>query len=303
MEENDIRFALFQWLKDREAFNQGIFSWNELTNAFYYNNQRITLIGAKGIWFPAGFEIPISITTSPKGPYDDGFSEDGILTYKYKGTDPQDRDNVGLKKAYQNRTPLVYFHPIMKGKYQAIWPIFILKDDPQNLAIEAAIDPAYKQQQYLPSVPQSSLNNQESELSIRRYMTTVTRQRLHQSSFREFVLDAYNRSCTICRLQHPELLDAAHITPDSHIDGLPIVTNGLSLCKIHHSAYDQNIIGISPDYKLSVREDILHEIDGPMLEVGLKAIEGQLINLPKRKTNYPDRDRLAKRFEDFRKVI
>ncbi len=89
----------------------------------------------------------------------------------------------------------------------------------------------------------------------------------------------------------------------SHEQGLPIVPNGLSLCKIHHSAYDQNIIGISPDYRLSVREDILEEVDGPMLEYGLKAIEGQLLNLPKKKSNYPNKDNLAFRFEEFRKVI
>jgi len=75
------------------------------------------------------------------------------------------------------------------------------------------------------------------------------------------------------------------------------------LCKIHHSAYDQNIIGISPDYKLSVREDILREVDGPMLEVGLKSIEGQIINLPKKIEDRPDRDLLAMRFEQFKKVI
>ena len=44
-----------------------------------------------------------------------------------------------------------------------------------------------------------------------------------------------------------ELLDAAHILPDRHPKGEPIVTNGLGLCTIHHSAYDANIIGIDPD--------------------------------------------------------
>ena len=178
-----------------------------------------------------------------------------------------------------------------------------MKDDQTNLQIEAAIDPAYSQQQYLPAIPETSSIDNESVLSIRKYITSVTKQRLHKSAFRECVLEAYNRSCTICRLQHPELLDAAHIIPDSYEEGLPIVANGLALCKIHHSAYDQNIIGISPDYKLSVREDILREVDGPMLEVGLKSIEGQIINLPKKIEDRPDRDLLAMRFEQFKKVI
>ncbi len=303
MNEQEIRAALFLWLKQKEARYGGIFTRNELIYDFSFNNNRITLMGPTGIWIPKGFDVPISITTTSNGPYDDGFSEDGILRYKYRGTNPNHRDNVGLQKAYYNRTPLVYFHSIYPGKYQAVWPIFIMKDDPSNLQVEAAIDPAYNQQQYLPSIPEMPMTDDESVLSIRKYITTLTRHRLHQSAFREFVLNAYDRSCTICRLQHPELLDAAHIIPDSHEFGLPVVSNGLSLCKIHHSAYDQNIIGISPDYKLSVREDILHEVDGPMLEVGLKSIEGQQINLPKRIEDRPDRDRLAMRYEEFKKVI
>ena len=38
--------------------------------------------------------------------------------------------------------------------------------------------------------------------------------------------------------------------------------NVLSLCKIHHAAYDKNILGISPDYQVKVRIDILDEVDG-----------------------------------------
>ena len=303
MDENEIRSSLFLWLKEREAQNGGIFSREELVNEFYFKGNRITLIGPTGIWIPKGFEIPISITTTSNGPYNDGFSDDGILTYKYRGNNPNHRDNIGLTKAYKTRTPLVYFHSVFPGKYQAVWPIFIMKNDPLNLQIEAAIDPAYSQQQYVHAIPEITGSNNESVLSIRKYITALTRQRLHQSAFREYVLKAYDRRCTICRLQHPELLDAAHIIPDRQETGLPIVTNGLSLCKIHHSAFDKNIIGISPDYRLSVREDILREVDGPMLEFGLKAIDGQKINLPRKTTEHPDRDRLAVRFEEFKKAI
>ena len=50
----------------------------------------------------------------------------------------------------------------------------------------------------------------------------------------------------------------------------PEVRNGLALCKIHHAAYDHNIIGINADYNIEVREDVLAEIDGPMLKHGLQ---------------------------------
>jgi len=61
------------------------------------------------------------------------------------------------------------------------------------------------------------------------------------------------------RLKHCELLDAAHIIPDNMPEGKSTIENGLSLCKPHHSAYDAFIIGVTPDYVIQVREDILEE--------------------------------------------
>ncbi|MGI8867651.1 MAG: HNH endonuclease [Mycobacteriales bacterium] len=52
---------------------------------------------------------------------------------------------------------------------------------------------------------------------------------------------AYETRCAVCRIGHRELLDAAHILPDTHPRGEPVVPNGLALCKIHHAAYDRNI--------------------------------------------------------------
>jgi len=299
----DLRYSLFQWLKIRETKNAGIFTRAELANDFYYNNHHITLIGPTGIWIPKGMDIPISICTTTGGPYDDGLSDEGILRYSYRGQDINHRDNLGLRKAYLNRTPLVYFYAIKPGKYQAVWPLLIIEDDPQHLCVQAVIDPALTTFDTVSAVTDNAFKVSEPDLNLRRYAAGETKRRLHQAAFREYVLDAYDRRCTICRLKHSELLDAAHIIPDAHEQGHPVVTNGLTLCKIHHSAYDQNIFGITPDYTLDVREDILNEIDGPMLEFGLKAINGHSIILPRSKSDYPDKDRLAFRYENFKKAI
>ncbi len=50
---------------------------------------------------------------------------------------------------------------------------------------------------------------------------------------------------TLCRLKHRELLDADHIIPDNMPEGKSTIENGLSLCKLHHSAYDAFIIGVT----------------------------------------------------------
>jgi putative restriction endonuclease len=98
------------------------------------------------------------------------------------------------------------------------------------------------------------------------------------------------------------MLDAAHITPDSDPEGEPAVNNGLSLCKLHHAAYDQSIFGIRPDYKIEVRRDILEEVDGPMLKHGLQEIAGTEIAVPGRVADRPDPERLGLRYEQFRAV-
>jgi putative restriction endonuclease len=299
MNEQEIRVKLFDWLHEQDLLNGGVFPRKQLESEFIINGKIITLIGPSGIWIPAGFSTPISITTTISGPYDDGLTEDGVLNYKYRGIDPNHRDNIGLREAMRQQIPLVYFRSIKPGKYVAVWPVFVIEDIPSEFCIRVAIDAVYSitGEISVPSFPVAS--NHEAKLGVRKYITVVTKQRLHQVIFREFVLDAYDRKCTLCNLQHTELLDAAHIIADSELTGEPIVPNGLALCKIHHAAYDSNIIGISPDYLVKVREDVLNEIDGPMLKYGLQAMEGNKMILPKHKSDYPDRDRLDIRYKRF----
>jgi putative restriction endonuclease len=134
----------------------------------------------------------------------------------------------------------------------------------------------------------------------RNYMTAVVRVRLHQRAFRERVLEAYRRQCAFCRLRHEELLDAAHIIPDTEPAGDPLVRNGLSLCTLHHAAFDRYFIGVRPDFKLEVREDIRREKDGPTLVHAIQALHGAAIVLPKRAELQPAQDLLEIRYQRFR---
>jgi putative restriction endonuclease len=74
------------------------------------------------------------------------------------------------------------------------------------------------------------------------------------------------------------------------------------LTKLHHAAFDAQLIGIDPDFRIHVSDRLLEIHDGPFLELGLKAIVGQVIQLPRRSVDRPDRDRLARRFEEFKKA-
>ena len=191
------------------------------------------------------------------------------------------------------QVPLVYFHGIATGKYLAAWPVFIRGDDPARLIFTVAVD------EQETTIPEGQLNE---EANVRqRYATRLVRQRLHQVIFRERVLRAYRTQCAMCRLRHEGLLDAAHITPDSE-EGEPRVSNGLSLCKIHHAAFDQLFVSVTPDYEVRVLPSILTEEDGPMLEHGLKKLHFVKIVLPSSLQHRPDQDGLARHYELFRRV-
>ena len=138
----------------------------------------------------------------------------------------------------------------------------------------------------------------------RRYALREIKARLHQASFRDAVLAAYGGRCAISQLPEPRLLDAAHIIMDADEQlGQPIVSNGLPLTKIHPCGpFDAHLIGIDPDFRIHVSDRLLDIHDGPFLELGLKGIAGQVIQLPRRSEDYPDRARLALRFEEFRKL-
>jgi len=118
--------------------------------------------------------------------------------------------------------------------------------------------------------------------------------------FRARVLAAYESRCALCQLRHVELLDAAHIVPDGQPNGDPVVPNGLALCKIHHAAYDRNILGVRPDLVIEIRHDVLDEIDGPMLRHGLQEMNGLLLTVPSARRSQPDRLRLEQRYAQFR---
>jgi putative restriction endonuclease len=216
------------------------------------------------------------------------FESDETVDYAFKGNDPEDADNRWLREAFENRVPIIYFLGIAPGRYQAMIPTFVAGWDAATLKARIAF-----------GVPEQEALAPENALE-RRYALRAVKQRLHQASFREAVIAAYNGRCALSGLPELLLLDAAHIVSDRDERlGQPVVPNGIPLSKIHHAAFDAHLIGIDPDYRLHVSERLLIRTDGPMLEA-LKRLNGGAIHLPTRHRDRPDRDRLAQRFERFR---
>jgi len=292
-----IRLAAFDWLRNQQdRAGDDVLSRSLLATGFVLDGTRVALLGPQGIFKPRLCVLPLSITTSPRSSYQDGW-EGGLIRYSYRGTDPSHRDNVGLRLAMEERVPLVYFFGVDEGWYQVTLPVYVVGDDPRRLTFTVAADDVSR----VNDAPAAGYPIADDSVDARRaYITAVVRRRLHQRSFRERVLRAYGERCALCRLRHHELLDAAHITPDVDEAGDPVVSNGLALCKLHHAAFDRFFLAVRPDYVVEVRESILSETDGPMLLVGLKGIHGHRIDLPRSVTQHPDRERLERRYELFR---
>ncbi len=301
--DSRVRARTFQFLREQtDLHGDEVLPRDVLAKGFEFEGQRVPLIAPQGIFKPAVLpEMPLSITTVPvvegeDRPYDDSVGPDGFLRYRHRGTDPTHRDNQGLRLAMQRGVPLVYLVGITPGRYMPVWPVYIVRDHPQELSFSVAVDAPY-----MPVSANMKLDAASLE-ARRAYVTVETQRRLHQQGFRERVLRAYQEQCAICRLRHEELLEAAHILPDGHPMGEPIVPNGLALCKLHHAAYDRNFLGITPDRIIEIRVDILRESDGPMLQHGLQGFQGRQIQTPRLRNLWPRPDLLAERYELFRKA-
>lgn len=290
-----VRLSAFNYLGSLSERYGDLLPFHALTRGFEFEGVRVPLLGPQGILKPRILDLPLSITTSPNSRYDDAFSDDGLLRYRYRGSDPGHRDNVGLREAFHSNAPLIYLHGVVKGKYLAAWPVFVVADDPGSLSVVVAVD-----DQTAISEAQHQLVEDSVSDYRRRYATAMMKVRLHQRTFRERVLQAYREQCALCRLRHAELLEAAHILPDAHPEGEPRIANGISLCTLHHAAFDRNLLGIRPDLVAEIRFDILHEIDGPMLKHGLQEMHGVRILVPSRRDLKPDQTALERRYEEFR---
>lgn len=286
-----LRLAAMDWL--RTFGDDHEFTYRELAE-FQFEDQKVPLLDfTRGIRKPRGFRSALSVRTGQAPPYADEAGEDGYLRYKIRGDDREHPENVALRRAMDDQAPLIWFMGVSSGLYLARYPVYLATEEPAQRQFVVAIDPGQLRAWH---------EGRHSE-DERRYAAGIARRRIHQPLFRARVLEAYERRCAMCRLKHVSLLDASHIVSDRHALGLPIVPNGLALCKIHHAAFDQNIIGISPDLVIEVRRDILDEVDGPMLRHGIQEMQGARLTIPRQRAAKPDRERLDLRFQEFRSAV
>lgn len=289
---------------DRRAAARPLDS-DDLAAGFQFRGERIPFVNPqRGIFKPRVMRYLLSIRTvfprtGARVWYDDQrrvheqiHGGEELIDYAFMGSDPDAADNRWLKEAMEAQVPVIYFLGIAPGRYTAIYPTFIAGWSARDLTAKIGFGmplAAHARVTAIPPAPE------------RRYALRLVSQRLHQATFREAVLTAYGGRCAISRLPERRLLDAAHIIADGNeLLGQPLVANGLPLSKIHHAAFDANLIGIDADYRIYVADELFAMNDGPMLEQGIKAMRGRTLLMPDRTIDRPDRDRLAARFEFYR---
>jgi len=301
--DTEIRLAALDYVRLLSDAH-GVLTHSMLASGFDYRGQRIILANRpRGIFKPAQMRLPLSLKTSvPRGSRTSRYADQNearqqILTgdesvrYSLMGENPDASVNQQLLEIADRGLPMVYFVGVEPGLYVAKLPVFIQGWD---AASSSAILVFGNPDEALIAPPATPIE--------RRYNLRLVKQRLHQSAFRDAVINAYAGRCALSGLPERMLLDAAHIIPDSDTaDGQPVISNGIPLSKIHHAAFDAHLIGIDPGYNVHVSDRLREQRDGPMLDA-LKSLHGGKVILPRRNEDWPDPQRLEQRFELFKTV-
>ena len=116
---------------------------------------------------------------------------------------------------------------------------------------------------------------------------------IRSAGFRKAIMRLYKYTCAVCRLciittDGESATEAAHIIP-FRISQNDDVRNGVSLCKLHHWAFDKGLISLSNTYKVIVSPLFVEQ--GPM-EWRLTKLRGKSILLPEHDQLHPAPDAL-----------
>ena len=132
----------------------------------------------------------------------------------------------------------------------------------------------------------------------------VTRESaMRTRGFRQAVMEAYDYKCAFCgmKIQTPDSLlwevEAAHIVPHSK-KGKDDILNGLSLCHLHHWAFDAGWFTLQDDFRIQVSQKInsLPSDFGRMGDydfIRMFSKKDSKMLLPKRKEIYPHQNAIS----------
>lgn len=118
----------------------------------------------------------------------------------------------------------------------------------------------------------------DPELRAGTYETTVHARSI-DPEFRATVLSRHNRKCPVSGVDHPGLLDVAHVLPwGDYPQHRADLSNVLALSKTHHAAFDRGLFTIDQDYRLRVSPNF--QTESELLQRTIADREGERISIP-----------------------
>ena len=270
--DDKIRTTAFDWLVKQTKIQGDILPRTLLEGGFLLDGEKITLLGAKGIWKPKSMTYPLSITAISKGAYSDAFTSKGLLKYKYRGEDPEHPDNKGLRALISLQKPLIYFQSKVKGKYKATWPVYIVDDNEKDLEFTVAlkdIAASRKERETLVAEPEAKL-----------VKPTKNDLRIAVADLDQF--------CAVCGTEHKEFLVQSNIRTWI---GEEVTFNNpddcISVCCMHHIAFKKGYIGLDTNNKIILNTNLsrssqlykqLKKYEGLRLYAANQLADWELIN-------------------------
>jgi HNH endonuclease len=110
----------------------------------------------------------------------------------------------------------------------------------------------------------------------------VVKVRVNQRFFRSTVLASYESRCCITGLAIPSLLSASHIAPWAKDPSNRMnPRNGLCLSVLHHVAFDNGLITITPDFRVRVSSNV-KESNNEAGHAFLGRYDNEPIRMPRR---------------------
>jgi putative restriction endonuclease len=169
-QDESIRQAAFDHirrLKDSHAFLTAA----ELKPGFEFQGERIPLVNPqRGIFKPRQMKYLLSIRTVFPRPggrvwYDDQreahrqiYDENESVDYAFMGTRPEAADNQWLREAMAQQIPIIYFLGVAPGRFDAIFPTYVIGWDASTLKARIAF-----------GIPDQPVNAFSEEDTDRRY--------------------------------------------------------------------------------------------------------------------------------------
>lgn len=298
---NDVQiiWGAFEAVRSMEDRFGDCIPYSVISQGFMWEGELIRFeTRAKGIFKPRQMQRGVlSIkTTAPRGErlniYNDQLSGEGFYQYSLQSGDPYGGGNKFLWESKDSKMPFIYFHAVSPGSYKAIWPCFVRYISPQEGY--AVIDVGVQNTKF-DMVSGRYIIPTEIES---RYQVRESKTRLHQESFRQAILTAYSHRCAITGISEQRLIEAAHIVPDAEVK-IQTVSCGIALSSIHHRAFDARLLGIDADYKVHISDRLKAFEDNRFAKESFINLDGRRLDLPKGDSHRPNRDYLARTFEQY----